>query len=248
MQSPLWPWFWWTDWLLANLQAFCSSVARLISVEGWAWHQTWEAASQDALQSTLNILSVSFRGMSSKSVITRWQRFIFKCIKTANLQIYVKINIVIKTQRMNIHSRQTCFTLHLCIATVTCSILSVTPKIIFTLLFFSSSNTGLIDRGEGGGIKAASRGISGSASTTPNIKTTTKKRKYWWFTASKESIVHHVIFRRHCHLFLCRVVIFVSILTSFVVKGRLSHPAFSTCDMPHWFLLPLVETLSSCTA
>lgn len=48
---------------------------------------------------------------------------------------------------------------------------------ILALLFFSSVNTGLIDGGEGGGTKAASRGISGSASTTPNIKRTTKERE-----------------------------------------------------------------------
>lgn len=58
---------------------------------------------------------------------------------------------------------------------------------ILTLLFFSSVNTGLTDGGEGGGTKAASRGISGSASTTPNIKRTTKREAPWkrWVSAPK---------------------------------------------------------------
>lgn len=47
------------------------------------------------------------------------------------------------------------------------------PKILLTLLFFSSSNTGFFGRGEGDGIKVASRGISGSANTIPKIKMTT---------------------------------------------------------------------------
>lgn len=45
------------------------------------------------------------------------------------------------------------------------------PKIILlTLLFFSSSNTGFLARGEGDGINVASRGISGSTKTIPEIK------------------------------------------------------------------------------
>lgn len=48
------------------------------------------------------------------------------------------------------------------------------PKIILlTLLFFSSSNTGFLGRGEGDGINVASRGISGSTETIPKIKMTT---------------------------------------------------------------------------
>lgn len=48
------------------------------------------------------------------------------------------------------------------------------PKIILlTLLFFSSSNTGFLGRGEGDGINVASRGISGSAKTIPKIKMST---------------------------------------------------------------------------
>lgn len=56
--------------------------------------------------------------------------------------------------------------------TVICSIWQHhTHKIVtFTLLFFSSSNTGLTGRGEDDGIKVASRGISGSANTTPKLK------------------------------------------------------------------------------
>lgn len=51
---------------------------------------------------------------------------------------------------------------------------------VFTLLFFSSSNTGLSGRVEDDGIKVASRGISGSANTTPTIKTTHKKKRLRW--------------------------------------------------------------------
>lgn len=47
-------------------------------------------------------------------------------------------------------------------------------EFFFTLLFFSSSNT-VAGRGEGDGINVVSRGISGSASTTPEIKTTRKR-------------------------------------------------------------------------
>ena len=42
--------------------------------------------------------------------------------------------------------------------------------ILLTLLFFSSSNTGFLGRGDGEGIKVASRGISGSAKTIPTIE------------------------------------------------------------------------------
>lgn len=57
---------------------------------------------------------------------------------------------------------------------MSCSIQQSHPKIILlTLLFFSSSNTGFLGRGEGDGINVASRGISGSTETIPKIKMTT---------------------------------------------------------------------------
>lgn len=163
MQSPLGPWFWWTDWPLADLQAFCSSAAQLISV-GRAWHQTWEASSQDALQSTLNTHSVSFRGMSSKSVTTRWERFIFKWIKPAHLQIYVRINLLIKTQGMNIHEHH--------VLAFTCALQSACIERWFKDYSLS-------------GVKG---GFSLPYTTQPSIKFTQLFRAAFWSVAPKTSL------------------------------------------------------------
>lgn len=104
-------------------------------------------------------------------------------------------------------------------------------RVIFTLLFFSS-NTGLTGRGEGDGIDMASRGISGSASTTPVIKTTTKREGTVCCIQGDETnrlTVQWIIFRSHCH---ARFLFAVSpaCLRSFV-EGLYLSP----CNFSMWY-------------
>lgn len=92
--------------------------------------------------------------------------------------------------------QRTNFTLLLCAAFC---------RVIFTLLFFSSSNTGLTGRGEGDGLNGTSRGISGSASTTPEIK---REGSVHCIQGDETNwlAVQRIIFTSHCHAWVLSAV------------------------------------------
>lgn len=101
-------------------------------------------------------------------------------------------------------------------------------RVIFTLLFFSS-NTGLTGCREGDGIDVASRGISGSASTTPVIKMTTKREGTICCIQGDETnrlTVQWIIFRSARFLF----AVSPAYLRSFV-EGL----SLSPCNFSMWY-------------